>query len=292
RNRKLLFKPANKIVLLQTQGIIMKSIKSGNKNFNMFGGATACAQAIKLSHLIELLETQTLHTAVEYMKNLFEQASQNKSKAAKQIAKNPDFNQAYVKTNELLAKNLEHPKLLELKSIIEDSIKNNPLFVELNGYKIYEDKPLSSTKAYEQKFTQLATKLKTGENVLTVSAGKDSKYSLKSPELTIFFYSSGKAVSKTKTFDIDRYIIYLMESSTNVTGRINLTVNEIPVDTGLTVKLNEKKYTIDAVGSNETVLLPFVLKDIHEGKNTLSFSTYGTYKLGEAKVEVIDVRED
>ncbi|MDP3027136.1 MAG: helicase-related protein, partial [Nanoarchaeota archaeon] len=37
-----------------------------------------------------------------------------------------EFNKAYIKINELLAKNIEHPKLLELKSIIEESIKENP----------------------------------------------------------------------------------------------------------------------------------------------------------------------
>jgi len=126
KNRKLIFKPANKITLLETQGRIMKVISSGNKHFNYLSGASACAQAIKLSHLRELLETQTLHTSLEYMKSIFDQASQNKSKAAKQIAKNPEFNQAYIKVQELFSKNIEHPKLLELKSIIEQSIKNNP----------------------------------------------------------------------------------------------------------------------------------------------------------------------
>jgi len=61
KNRKLIFKPANKISLLETQGRIMKAIISGNRHFNYLSGASACAQAIKLSHLIELLETQTLH---------------------------------------------------------------------------------------------------------------------------------------------------------------------------------------------------------------------------------------
>ncbi len=126
KNRKLIFRPANKISLLEVQGRIMKSIHSGYKSFNYFAGASACAQAIKLAHLIELLETQTLHTSINYIKSLFEQASQNKSKAAKRIAKNKDFNQAYIKINELISKNIEHPKLLELKSLIEDSIKNNP----------------------------------------------------------------------------------------------------------------------------------------------------------------------
>jgi len=126
KNRKLLFRPANKITLLETQGNIMKSISSGNRNPNFLAGASACAQAIKLSHLIELIQTQTLHTSLEYIKSIFQQSAQNKSKAAKQIAKNPEFNQVYIKINELLAKNIEHPKLLELKSIVEESIKENP----------------------------------------------------------------------------------------------------------------------------------------------------------------------
>ncbi|MFA7707960.1 MAG: helicase-related protein, partial [Candidatus Pacearchaeota archaeon] len=104
---------------------IMKAIYSGNKNFNFLSGASACAQAIKLSHLSELIQTQTLHTAHNYIQEMFKQAEQKKSKAVQQIVKNPEFNQAYIKINELLAKNIEHPKLLELKSIIEESIKEN-----------------------------------------------------------------------------------------------------------------------------------------------------------------------
>ncbi len=126
KNRKLLFKPANKITLLELQGNIMKSISAGNKNFNSLMGASVCAQALKLTHLIELLETQTLFTSQNYIKSLFEQAAQNKSKAVKNIIKNPDFNSANIKLNELVSKGYEHPKLLELKSLIEDSIKDNP----------------------------------------------------------------------------------------------------------------------------------------------------------------------
>ncbi len=126
KNRKLLFKPANKITLLETQGNLMKAVTSGNKNFNYFAGISACTQAIKLSHLIELLETQTLFTASNYLKSIYQQASQKKSKAVQQLIKNSNFNNANIKINELISKNLEHPKLLELKSIIEESIKQNP----------------------------------------------------------------------------------------------------------------------------------------------------------------------
>jgi Fanconi anemia group M protein len=89
-------------------------------------GSSVCAQALKLSHLIELLETQTLYTAQNYIKGLFEQANQNKSKAVKRITSNQEFNNAYISLNQLIAKNLEHPKLLELKEIITNSIEENP----------------------------------------------------------------------------------------------------------------------------------------------------------------------
>ena len=126
KNRKLLFEPPTKTNLLKLQSRLMNSIASGNNHFNALIGASVCAQAIKLSHLIELLETQTLYTTLNYIKSLYEQASQNKSKAAKQLVKNKDFNLAYIKINELISKNIEHPKLTKLKSIIKESITNNP----------------------------------------------------------------------------------------------------------------------------------------------------------------------
>ncbi len=179
----------------------------------------------------------------------------------------------------------------KISFFVDEAIKNNPLFVEINNYKVYEEKPLGSETVYEKSFTVLDTKLKAGENIISFSSGKDSTYSVKNAELTLFFYSSGEAVSKTRSFDIDRYFIYLFEQSSNVTGRINITVVEAPVDTGLTVKLNEKTYHIDTVGANETLSLPFFEDDVHEGKNTLSFSTWGTYKLGDATVEIVDARK-
>ncbi len=126
KNRKLLFEPPTKTNLLKLQLKIMASISNGVRNFNVLSGASATAQAVKLSYLIELLETQTLFSSINYMKSMFKQAAENKSKAVKQIVKNKEFNQAYIKINELVAKNIEHPKLEELKKLIRESIKENP----------------------------------------------------------------------------------------------------------------------------------------------------------------------
>lgn len=126
KNRKLLFGPASKTILLETQSRIMKTISSGNRNFNVLAGASACAQTIKLQHALELLETQTLYSFHEYIQEIFEQARQQKSKAVQQLIKQSEFNAAHIKLNELLAKKLEHPKLLVTKDLIETSIKQNP----------------------------------------------------------------------------------------------------------------------------------------------------------------------
>ncbi len=128
QNRNLLFGPPTKKNLLNTQIKIMSAISRGNRHFNYLSGASACAQAIKIQHAIELIETQTLQTLYEYIQGIFEQAKQQKSKAVQQIIKQPEFNSAYIKLMELLAKKQEHPKLLETKKIILENIKRNPKF--------------------------------------------------------------------------------------------------------------------------------------------------------------------
>lgn len=125
KSRKLLFGPATKKTLLETQHRIMGSIASGNKHFNLLVGASVCATAIKLQHALELLETQTLYSLQQYFFSLFEQAKQKKSRAIQQLVKQPEFNAAYVSMNELLARKQENPKLVKLKEIVDVEISKN-----------------------------------------------------------------------------------------------------------------------------------------------------------------------
>jgi Fanconi anemia group M protein len=126
KSRNLLFGPANKVTLLEAQSRIMRAISTGNKNGNLFAGASACSTAIKVGHAMELIETQTLYGLDNYFQNQIDQANKNQSRAVKNLVSNPDFNRAYIMVKELLAENLEHPKLLELKDLIGNKIKENP----------------------------------------------------------------------------------------------------------------------------------------------------------------------
>ncbi len=124
-NRKLFYGPKTKKNLLETQKKIMKSIISGNKNFNMLKGASVASQALKLQHSLELLETQTLSGLQRYLQELFDQAAKQKSKGVQQLVKKPEFNQAYTLTNELLTKKIENPKINKLKSLIKEELEKN-----------------------------------------------------------------------------------------------------------------------------------------------------------------------
>jgi len=101
------------------------SLKTGEKNFNYLLGMSACAQAVKIQHLLELLETQTLFGFNKYLKELFSQAEKNQSRGVVKLVSKPEFNFAYIKSHELLAKNIEHPKIGELIKILNREKEEN-----------------------------------------------------------------------------------------------------------------------------------------------------------------------
>lgn len=119
KNRGLFWQNYSKTGLIELQKKIMGAISHGNKNYNYLLSASACASAIKIQHALELLETQTLESFSEYMKDLFKQAADKKSKGVMRLTSNPEFNSAYISTNELIAKGIEHPKIEELVKIID-----------------------------------------------------------------------------------------------------------------------------------------------------------------------------
>lgn len=126
RMRKVLFGPASKTGLIELQRKISGTLLRGNKNYNYMLGASACAQAVKLQHALELLETQTLESFNRYLKELFNQASKKQSKGVIKLVAKPEFNFVFMQSNEFLVKNKEHPKLEKLNEIIKSEITKNP----------------------------------------------------------------------------------------------------------------------------------------------------------------------
>jgi ERCC4-related helicase len=118
RIRRVLFGPASKTDLINLQKKMSATITRNYKNFNYMLSASACAQAIKIQHALELLETQTLEGFNKYMKSLFEQASKKQSRGVVKLVSKPEFNFVFMQSNELLSKKREHPKMQKLLDII------------------------------------------------------------------------------------------------------------------------------------------------------------------------------
>jgi len=119
RNRKVFFGRPTKTELLKLQKNLFSSISKGNKGYNMLLASSVCAQAIKIQHALGLLETQTLFGFNKYLRELFRKAAKKESKGVVRLVSKPEFNYAFVKSNELLAEGMEHPKILILTEIIE-----------------------------------------------------------------------------------------------------------------------------------------------------------------------------
>lgn len=135
RSRNLLFGPANKITLLQLQNRL--AAKIGQRDFNSMIGMSLTAQAIKISHAIELLETQTLSGLRDYLQGLIKQAEQKKSKGVQTLVKSPEFNAAFLSLTQLIAQKIEHPKVEELKVLVEEEFneKEKPKIIIFSQFR-------------------------------------------------------------------------------------------------------------------------------------------------------------
>jgi ERCC4-related helicase len=170
KNRGLFFGNPSKIGLIGLQRKIMGTIAKGNKNFNYMLAASVCASAIKIQHAIELLETQTLSSFNEYLKDLIKQAADKKSKGVIRLVSKPEFNLVYIKSNELLSKDIEHPKIEELVKIVAiEQAKNEKIkiiiFTQFRNTAAIISKKLNQIERINSKvFVGQAKKTSHGEN--------------------------------------------------------------------------------------------------------------------------------
>lgn len=125
RNRKVCFSFPSKTELINLQKRLMLSISRGNKNYNNLLASSACAQAVKLQHALELLETQTLQGFNKYLKGLFLQAAKKQNKGVVRLVSKPEFGFAFTTSEEILARGHEHPKIEALRKIVEREFQKN-----------------------------------------------------------------------------------------------------------------------------------------------------------------------
>lgn len=108
--------------LLITQNELGK-IYSRSRDFMVAKALSTCAQAIKIEHAMELLETQGISSLDEYFSRL---SKEKKSAATRKILSDPRIIEAMKEAKELRIRVVDHPKLEKLIEIVKGEVEKNP----------------------------------------------------------------------------------------------------------------------------------------------------------------------
>ncbi len=111
----------NKKDVLKKKGEIQNKIaRSTNPPKKYFAALSLLAAVINVLHALELLETQGMSTLDRYYKRL----KKKRTKAAKGLLNDKEFQMAMYLTRKAQEKKIEHPKLNKLISILKNELKN------------------------------------------------------------------------------------------------------------------------------------------------------------------------
>ncbi len=110
--------------LLKLQAILQGQVRT-EKTMELFQSISLLAQAMKIHHALELIESQGITPLYLYMNDLMSRAQKTKTKATKNLVRDINFRSAFIKTRKLHEKGIEHPKLNELISILKKQVNEN-----------------------------------------------------------------------------------------------------------------------------------------------------------------------
>ncbi|MEM4259713.1 MAG: DEAD/DEAH box helicase [Candidatus Woesearchaeota archaeon] len=108
----------NKTNIIAIQGQLHGMLARGEKDFNLMRSISLLAEALKVQHALELAETQNLDTLWQYFLKLQSEAAVGKVKAVQNLVRDINFRSALIKTQITIDKNVDNPKLEELKKLV------------------------------------------------------------------------------------------------------------------------------------------------------------------------------
>lgn len=111
--------------ILDLQAQVRGRIAAGEKDFVMWNAISVLAEIMKIYHALELLETQGIQSLYTYLSKIQIDGMKSTSKAVTNIVNDIDFKNALYKTRKLHDERIEHPKMIELRKIVGNEIKEN-----------------------------------------------------------------------------------------------------------------------------------------------------------------------
>lgn len=117
---------ANKTELLKLQGELQQQLSSGVRDFEILKSVSLIAEALKVDHALELLETQGLEQLSSYFQKLQSESLTSTVKAVKNLMLDVNFKSAIYLINEVIETKLIHPKLVKLREIVIELLSKSP----------------------------------------------------------------------------------------------------------------------------------------------------------------------
>lgn len=109
---------ANKGALLKAQAALHAAVSRGQKDYEALKSLSVLAEAMKVQHAIELIETQGVSALSAYLRKLDAEAVKGTSKAVKSLVGNVDFKTAKARLATLREQAIEHPKIRAIKKLM------------------------------------------------------------------------------------------------------------------------------------------------------------------------------
>lgn len=111
--------------MLKLQGSLRAQMSTG-AGPEVFKALSLAAEAMKVQHAIELIETQGINSLYLYLESIYTQAQSTATKAVKNLACDVNIKSARVLTQQLKDLNEEHPKLEKVTKTIQTILTCDP----------------------------------------------------------------------------------------------------------------------------------------------------------------------
>lgn len=112
--------------LLGLQSELHQKISSGEKDFEILRSISLIAEAMKVEHALELLETQGIQQLHSYFQKMLQEAVHSTIKAVKNLMLDENFKAAMYHIAQLLEQKIEHPKLPRLLILVQEQLQQHP----------------------------------------------------------------------------------------------------------------------------------------------------------------------
>jgi Fanconi anemia group M protein len=116
-------------VLLKLNNTINRRISASrddNEKFDLFNAKKIQANAIRISHMLELIETQGVHALKDYLEKNEDKIRDNTAnKSLKELFADREIKKVKKFTYEIISKGIVHPKLEKLRELLISQLQNN-----------------------------------------------------------------------------------------------------------------------------------------------------------------------